>query len=118
VNVELRIEELVLHGFPPGNHDRIGESVERELTRLFTERGVPPSLARDGEVGSLGTGAFEMDPGLGAEAIGAQVAHSLYEGLVSRATAPQGEGEVPARRSKEPGYSTRVLTETREGRRP
>ncbi len=81
MNVELLIEELVLHGFPPGNHDRIGETVERELSRLFTERGVPPSLARSTEAPRLDAGAFRMNPDLGAEVAGEQIARSLYGGM-------------------------------------
>lgn len=79
MNVELRIEELVLHGFPPGNHERIGESVESELSRLFTEQGVPPSLARSADVPRLDAGAFQMNQGLGAEAAGEQIARALHE---------------------------------------
>jgi len=81
VNVELRIEELVLHGFPPGGHHRLGDGVEHELSRLFTERGVPPSLAHGGDAPYLDAGAFEMNPGLGAEAAGEQIAWSLYGGM-------------------------------------
>jgi hypothetical protein len=81
VNVELRIEELVLHGFPPGNHHRIGDAAERELSRLFTEQGVPPSLARGADTQHLDAGAFEMNPDLGAEAAGEQIARSLYGGM-------------------------------------
>jgi len=81
VNVELRIEELVLHGFPPGNHQRIGASVERELSRLFTEHGVPPSLSGGAHTQHLDAGAFQMNQGLGAEAAGEQIARSLYGGM-------------------------------------
>lgn len=81
MNVELRIEELVLHGFPPGAHHRIGDAAERELSRLFAERGVPPSLAHGGDAPYLDAGTFEMNPGLGAEAAGEQIARSLYEGM-------------------------------------
>jgi hypothetical protein len=80
VNVELRIEELVLHGFPPGDH-RIGDAVERELSRLFAEGGVPPSLTLGGDIPRLDAGAFEMNPGLGAQAAGEQIARSLYGGM-------------------------------------
>ena len=45
-NIELHIEELVLHGFEPGDRHRIGEAIERELARLFAEQGTPPSLAQ------------------------------------------------------------------------
>jgi hypothetical protein len=81
MNVELRIEELVLHGFVPGDHLRIGDAAERELSRLFTERGVPPSLARGGDTPHLDAGAFEMGPSPGAEAAGKQIARSLYGGM-------------------------------------
>jgi hypothetical protein len=80
-NVELRIEELVLRGFESADHHRIGEAVERELARLFVEEGVPPSLAREGGIDRVDGGAFEAQPGSGAEAIGAHVARAVYGGL-------------------------------------
>lgn len=80
-DVELQIEELVLHGFAPHDRSRIGEAVERELARLFAGRGVPPSLARGGEIERLYGGTFEVKPGSDVEAIGAQVAHAVYGGL-------------------------------------
>jgi hypothetical protein len=80
-NVELRIDELVLHGFEPAYHHRIGEALERELGRLFVEEGVPPSLAREGGIDRVDGGAFEAGPDLGAEAIGALVARAVYGGL-------------------------------------
>lgn len=81
MNVELRIEELVLYGFPPGDHHRIGDDAERELSRLFTERGVPPSLDRAIDVPSLDAGSFEMARGPGSAAVGEQIARSLYAGM-------------------------------------
>jgi len=80
-NVELHIEELVLRGFAPGDRYRIGEAVERELTRLLADRGVPQSLAEVGEIASVDGGAFEVAPGSRAEAVGAQVAKAVYGGL-------------------------------------
>ncbi len=80
-NVELRIDELVLHGFAPGDRHRIGAAVERELSRLFADKGTPPSLARGGSIERLDGGAFEAKPGSGAEAIGARVARAVYGGL-------------------------------------
>jgi hypothetical protein len=81
VNVELHIEELLLHGFPPDYRHRVGDALEHELSRLFTERGVPPSLARGGDIPHLNAGGFQINPELGAEAVGARVARSLYGGL-------------------------------------
>lgn len=76
--IELHIEELVLHGFAPGDRYRIGEAVERELARLFGGACVPPSLAQSVEVESLDGGAFQVAPGARAETIGAQVALAIY----------------------------------------
>jgi hypothetical protein len=81
VNVELYIEELVLHGFQPGGHHLIGAAAERELSRLFAERGVPPSLVQGGDATHLDAGAFKMTPDLGAKAAGEQIARSLYRGM-------------------------------------
>jgi len=80
-NIELNIEELVLHGFSPGDRHRIGEAVERELTRLLADRGVPESLETGREVASVDGGAFEVAPGSKTEVVGAQVARAVYGGL-------------------------------------
>ncbi|HUW68079.1 MAG TPA: hypothetical protein VMW20_08525 [Candidatus Nanoarchaeia archaeon] len=80
-NIELNIEELVLHGFSPGDRYRIGEAVEQELTRLLADRGVPQSLERNREVANMDGGAFEVAPGSRPQVVGAQVAKAVYGGL-------------------------------------
>jgi hypothetical protein len=80
MNVELHIEELLLHGFERGDRDRISEAVQQELTRLFAQ-GVPPSLAQGGEIGRLDGGGFEMNADMQSGAIGSQIAQSIYGGL-------------------------------------
>lgn len=77
----LLIEELVLHGFAPGDRYRIGEAVQQELTRLFAEQGGLPSLAQGGEIGRLDGGGFEMTAGMQAGEIGVQIAQSIYGGF-------------------------------------
>jgi len=80
-NIELHIEELVLHGFAPGDRYRIAEGVEQELTRLLADRGVPQSLTEGGEIASVDGDAFEVAPGSRAGVVGAQVAKAVYRGL-------------------------------------
>jgi hypothetical protein len=80
-NIELHIEELVLHGFAPADRYRIGEAVESELARLFDEQGVPPSLARESGIERLDGGAFEVAHGSKLEAVGVQVAQAVFGGL-------------------------------------
>ena len=80
-NIELHIEELVLHGFSPNDRHAIGEAVQRELTRLFAEQGVHSSLHRGFEVERVDGGAFNVKPGVRAESIGTQVGQAVYGGL-------------------------------------
>lgn len=80
--IELRIEELVLHGFGPGDRYSIGDAVERELSHLFAEEGVPPLLLHGGNVPHLDVGALKVSPGTKADAVGARVARALYKGML------------------------------------
>ena len=77
-NIELHIEELVLHGFSPNDRHAIGEVVQKELTRLFAEQGVHASLGRGFEVERVDGGSFNVKPGAKAGAIGMQMAQSVY----------------------------------------
>jgi len=80
-NVRLRIDELVLEGFPPGDRHRIAAAVEAELARLFAERGVPAGLRESTALPQVDGGAFELAPALRPEQVGAQVAAAIYGGL-------------------------------------
>ncbi len=80
-NIELYIEELALDGFEQDDRQRIAEAVECELTYLFTEKGVSPSLAGGGEIDRLDGGTFQAVPGSRPDAIGAKVARAVYGGL-------------------------------------
>lgn len=78
--IELHIEELVLHGFAPGDRYRIGEAVQRELMRLLGEQGMPPSLGQGGEIARLDGGSFKVTSNK-PETVGAQVAQAVHGGL-------------------------------------
>lgn len=80
-NIELHIEELILHGFKPQDRAAIGEAVQRELTRLFTERGLHSSLHREHQVSRLDGGTFHVKQGSNAAAIGTQIAQKVYGGI-------------------------------------
>ena len=81
MNVELHIEELVLHGFAPGDRYRIGEAVELELQRLLAEQGAPNLFNGNVELARIDAGAFDVKPDAKSELIGAQVAQAVYEGM-------------------------------------
>jgi hypothetical protein len=80
-NIEPNIDELVLHGFLPGDRYRIGEVVEQELSQLFAERDLPSSLIDGGKIDHLDGGEFEAAQGSRPEAIGTQVAQAVYRGV-------------------------------------
>lgn len=77
-NIELHINELVLHGFPRGEQHRIGESVRQELLRQLSEQGVPDALTRQGNVSRLNAGSIRAGQGSKPETIGRQVAQVVY----------------------------------------
>ena len=78
-NIELHIEELVLHGFKPGDRHRIGEAVEREITRLLVEHGLP--LAQGTEVARLDGGLLHLSPNYNTEMVGRKLAGNIYQSL-------------------------------------
>jgi hypothetical protein len=82
-NIELHIEELVLHGFAPGDRHAISAAIQGELTRLFAEQGIHPALQRGFELEKVDGGTFNMKQGTRAEGIGAQVGQAVYDGLDS-----------------------------------
>ena len=81
MNVELHIEELVLHGFPAADRQALAHEVTAELTRLLTERGVPQALAADATMVSIPGGSFTVTPTATARSHGAQIAQAIYDGM-------------------------------------
>ena len=94
-SVELRIEEVVLHGFGSGDRNAIGEAIERELSRLLAD-GVPPhGLTGDRHVAELDGGRFDLPPGARGDEVGALIARAVYGGLRT-ALAPAAVHQGPA----------------------
>jgi hypothetical protein len=81
MNIEIDINELVLTGFAPDDRSRVGTSIERELTRLISENGMPQPLTRGGAIADLDGESFEMVSGSSPESIGIEVARAVYGGL-------------------------------------
>lgn len=75
--IELHIEELVLHGFAPGDRQRIGAAVAQELARLLATG----PLTRHESVDRVEAGTFRVPRGAKPAAVGAQIAGAIYGGL-------------------------------------
>jgi ribulose 1,5-bisphosphate synthetase/thiazole synthase len=80
-SLEVNIEELVLHGFPPGDRYLIASAVEQELTRLLTERGVPSAFKQGSYVDIIDGGHFTISSRAKARNIGMQVAQAVHRGV-------------------------------------
>jgi hypothetical protein len=78
-DIELHIDQLVLHGFRSGERHRIGAAVERELGRLLAEQGLP--LTKDAEVARMDGGTLKLSRNARAEVTGAEIARTVYGGL-------------------------------------
>ena len=82
--VELHIEELVLHGFSPGDRHAIAAAVQNELSRLLSAQfaeALPGSFAQSSERERLDAGAFNVAPGANSNAVGNQIAQTVHRGL-------------------------------------
>ena len=81
-NINLHIEELVLHGFAPGHRYTIADAVERELSRLLSEDFADPGystlLTSNTGATGLDAGAFQVDPRSQTKSIGTQIAQAVH----------------------------------------
>ena len=91
MDIVIEIDELVLHGFPPGDRYRIGEAVQAELTRILGERGLPGAWTA-GEATRLDGGAFNVASGMPTLAIGTGVAEAVYQTVTGIPVKPGGIG--------------------------
>jgi hypothetical protein len=82
--IELHVDELVLHGFPPGDKHRIADALQAELHRLLAGRGLPAResfTARDT--------SFTFSPTEGPRVAGRRIAAAVHAAL---AHAPEKGG--------------------------
>lgn len=80
-SIHLHIDELVLDGFAPGDRHRIGDAMQLELARLFTEEQTPPGLAKSAALERLNGGTFQTTRAARPEVTGAQLARAVFGGL-------------------------------------
>jgi len=97
--LDLRIEELVLHGFAPIDRHQVAGAIECELARLLCEPGAHDWLRRGGgahrDGHRLDAGSFIVPHGATPDAVGVQVAQAIYRGMApsaATADAPRHDG--------------------------
>jgi hypothetical protein len=77
--VQLRIGELVLRGFCRGSERAIAKSLERELGRMLTVRGVPDAWTNTRSLEKATANKIHIRAGENGHSIGKGLAHALYE---------------------------------------
>jgi hypothetical protein len=82
-DLDLRINELVLHGFDQLDRAELRAAVERALSQLFAQRGLPSSFNQSGHVDSLDGGTFTARPAAGGHDIGGRIAQAISRSLGS-----------------------------------
>jgi hypothetical protein len=107
--IELQIDELVLHGFAAGDRRRIGRALERELARLLAHGAaggaIPRALTTDGALAFGDGGVVHLAAGASPEVAGAQVAQAVYRaisGSTSAPSLPRAVASTPAHPTPEP----------------
>ncbi len=80
-NLDLQIENLILSGLPHLDQAQLGVVIRQELTRTFTEQGIPASLRQSHAVASLDGGTFTVPPDAAVEMVGGQIARAVYGGF-------------------------------------
>jgi uncharacterized membrane-anchored protein len=79
MNINLNIEQIVLHGFAYVDRDAIAAALQQELARLFAEQGLPLALGVSGQINRVQGGSFAITPDMQVEAIGSQIAQAIYQ---------------------------------------
>ena len=82
-DIELHIEQLVLHGFAGYNKYQIAQAVEQEITRLLQEGGFSGAHGQNINPEGFSAGTFTIQPDAKAEVIGKNIANSVYKPLQS-----------------------------------
>jgi hypothetical protein len=77
--VEIVIDELVLHGFPPAERYAIGDSLSQELERLVLEQGYFPQEGMD--IPMLRAAPAKLPANSKPDMVGSQVAQAVFGGL-------------------------------------
>ena len=83
--LDLHIETLLLEGARLGDPQVIRATIEAELTRLFTERGVPGPFTESYGVDGIQGDSFAVRQQTGSAdagaAVGRQAAAAIYRGI-------------------------------------
>ena len=79
--VEVRIDELILHGFAARDSHAIADAVQVELAKLMQAGALPARSQKELAFKRIDGGAFQIKSGSKTENSGTQIARSVFRGL-------------------------------------
>lgn len=92
----LTLDQLVLSGVSRQQAAQLSEGIQQELTRLFTEQGISPTLNQAYQRQQLRPLTIQLRSGQRPAAIAAQIARAIYGELVNSPTSSiQSRGKAP-----------------------
>jgi hypothetical protein len=89
-DIELIIDELVLHGFAQRDRRSLSDSIAVELTRLLSDEGLPSGFDRDTAMLHVSGREIAVSSAAGTQGIGTDIARSIY-GSFSTESTPKGK---------------------------
>lgn len=88
-DIEIYIDEIVLHGFSRNDSAGIKTAIEAELVRLIRERGIPSFLSSPDSFRRIEGGEFNMARGTNSAKVGNDIAGTVYSGLKNLKSPPK-----------------------------
>lgn len=80
-NIEVQIDELVLHGFPATDRYVIGDALTHKLSQLFENNEVDISSTRETHIPALNAGQIIIPTNARPTLVGTQIAKAVHGSL-------------------------------------
>ncbi len=80
-DIELVIDELVLHGFERRDRHAIAQAIQDELTMLLGKAESAQVLGASQEIARIDGGTVQLPQGTPARSVGNHVAQAVYRGI-------------------------------------
>jgi len=81
--IQVKIDELILHGFNLSDRYVIGESIKAELGRLFNNADIQLISKKNAAVNSINAGSFTISQGSNSVMTGKRTAGAVYNGIIN-----------------------------------
>jgi hypothetical protein len=78
--IEIHIEELVLHGVDPADRHAVADAIQRELQALVAREGISTLLARPELAARVAPGPITLAPEARPAQLGQSVARAIHQG--------------------------------------